>query len=101
MEKKTSSPAGRHDDDHKVVEVKKQFTRYQVRQSFDQVDEGCDDQVNRIEIDVRHYCRRCKCKRAERYMMIIGKGAFGKSSWTCADKKNCTAIAQLKGDRHE
>lgn len=66
-------------------------------QTSDMADED-DQDVSKIEIDQRHYCRRCKRKRNESKMEKVGKGAFGKDRWLCKDDTaSCKKIAQLKG----
>jgi len=53
--------------------------------------------ANPVEADTRHYCRFCKRKREERFMRIVGRGAFGKNSWCCSDDtKICFSIRDQK-----
>lgn len=53
--------------------------------------------ANPVEQDTRHFCRFCKRRREERFMRIVGRGAFGKNSWCCNDDtKLCQAIRDRK-----
>lgn len=58
--------------------------------------------ANPVEHDTRHYCRHCKRKREERFMIVIGRAAFGKNSWACNDdRKLCAAIRLAKQKQKE
>lgn len=100
-----AKPAGRlrtsDDDRHKtsaVVLVEKVHRSFVSSRAQKTSDEDLPEDLHRIEIDVRHYCRRCKRKRAERHMEMIGRARFGKNSWACLDRFECSQVAKLKSN---
>jgi len=83
----------------KIQVEERVYTFYRTPGSYQTSYEDQED-VSKIEIDQRHYCRRCGRKRNESKMEISGRGAYGKSSWTCKDDPaSCRKIADLKGRR--
>lgn len=87
-------------DRHKtsdVILVEKLHRSFVSRRGPNQTsDDDLPEDLARIEVDVRHYCRHCKRKRAERHMEKAGRARFGKNSWRCIDRFECSQVAKLK-----
>ena len=59
-------------------------------------DESEYETSDKVLSDKRHYCTHCKRKRDQSFMEVVGRGAFGKDSWACIDRKTCMTVKGMK-----
>lgn len=81
----------------KVGVIQKVHTSYVVPvRRKNPIGKNGNQKVKTVETELRHYCRKCKRKRIESVMHVVGTAKFGKRSWECNDTKGCNAVTELK-----